>query len=84
MPHQLLVLRQLLILQRPGKLRRNKQSLLGLQLQLQAPTRIRQQLIKLKRLALQLRLQAQWHACARRGRYMLPLQLLKLQVLLQV
>ena len=75
---------QLLFLQLLEKLRRNKQSLLGLQLQLQAPTTVGQQLIKLKRLALQLRLQAQWHACARRGRYMLPLQLLKLQVLLQV
>ena len=75
---------QLFFLQLLEKLRRNKQSLLGLQLQLQAPTTVGQQLIKLKRLALQLRLQAQWHACVRRGRYVLPLQLLKLQVLLQL
>ena len=51
---------QLFFLQLLEKLRRNKQSLLGLQLQLQAPTTVGQQLIKLKRLALQLRLQAQW------------------------
>ena len=62
LPHRLRVLRRLLIPQLLEKLRRNKQPLLEPQLQVQVLTTTRQQLIKLKRLAMLLRLQARWQA----------------------